>query len=103
MYEMECGHRFCTTCWNAFLSNKIMNEGMGQQITCCGYDCRVLVSDEAVMSLLTDSSIKVKFQRVITNNFVEVKLLLVQLIASQYIIIYYKHNEKSLIFFVLSY
>lgn len=30
MTGLECGHRFCATCWAQYLTTKIMDEGMGQ-------------------------------------------------------------------------
>lgn len=30
MTGLACDHRFCTECWNFYLTNKIMEEGMGQ-------------------------------------------------------------------------
>ncbi|XP_067665164.1 E3 ubiquitin-protein ligase arih1-like [Haliotis asinina] len=76
MTGLECGHRFCTTCWADYLTAKIMDEGMGQTITCAAYGCDILVDDATVMSLISDAKVKLKYQLIITNSFVECNRLL---------------------------
>uniref|UniRef100_A0A3P8WB83 RBR-type E3 ubiquitin transferase n=1 Tax=Cynoglossus semilaevis TaxID=244447 RepID=A0A3P8WB83_CYNSE len=66
---LECGHRFCMQCWGDYLTTKIMEEGMGQTISCPAHSCDILVDDDTVMRLITDSEVKVKYQHLITNSF----------------------------------
>lgn len=49
MTGLECGHRFCAECWTDYLTSKIMEEGMGQTISCAAYGCDILVDDDTVM------------------------------------------------------
>ena len=49
MKGLECGHRFCAQCWAEYLTSKIMDEGMGQTISCAAYGCDILVDDKNVM------------------------------------------------------
>ncbi|CAN0319207.1 unnamed protein product [Lampetra fluviatilis] len=49
MTGLECGHRFCVQCWNEYLKTKIMDEGMGQTISCPAHGCDILVDDSTVM------------------------------------------------------
>ena len=74
MYGLECGHRFCTDCWNEYLTTKIMEEGVGQTISCAAHNCDILVDDASVMRLIRDPKVKLKYQHLITNSFVEVFL-----------------------------
>jgi len=74
MYGLECGHRFCTQCWSEYLTTKIMEEGMGQTIACAAHDCPILVDDATVMKLVGDPKVKLKYQHLITNSFVQVKV-----------------------------
>jgi ariadne-1 len=67
---LECGHRFCTQCWVEYLNTKIMQEGLGQTISCAAHRCDILVDDATVMRLVRDSKVKLKYQRLITNSFV---------------------------------
>ncbi|XP_055676844.1 E3 ubiquitin-protein ligase ariadne-1 [Lutzomyia longipalpis] len=76
MTGLECGHRFCTTCWGEYLTTKIMEEGLGQSIACAAHGCDILVDDETVMRLVSDSRVKLKYQHLITNSFVECNRLL---------------------------
>ncbi|CAG7833712.1 unnamed protein product [Allacma fusca] len=76
MYGMECGHRFCVQCWNEYLTTKIMEEGMGQTIACAAHNCPILVDDATVMKLLTDPKVKLKYQHLITNSFVQCNRLM---------------------------
>lgn len=74
MTGLECGHRFCTGCWGEYLTTKIMEEGVGQTIACAAHACDILVDDASVMRLVKDSKVKLKYQHLITNSFVEVNI-----------------------------
>ncbi|CAL8074760.1 unnamed protein product [Orchesella dallaii] len=76
MYGMECGHRFCVQCWSEYLTTKIMEEGMGQTIACAAHNCPILVDDATVMKLVTDPKVKLKYQHLITNSFVQCNRLM---------------------------
>ncbi|XP_062246151.1 E3 ubiquitin-protein ligase arih1 isoform X3 [Platichthys flesus] len=73
---LECGHKFCMQCWGDYLTTKIIEEGMGQTISCPAHSCDILVDDNTVMRLITDSKVKLKYQHLITNSFVECNRLL---------------------------
>ncbi|XP_030371581.1 potential E3 ubiquitin-protein ligase ariadne-1-like [Scaptodrosophila lebanonensis] len=68
---LECGHRFCLSCWQAYLTSKIITEGLAQTISCAALGCDILVNDVIVTKLLSEESVKVKYQRLLTNSFVE--------------------------------
>ena len=74
MYGLECGHRFCMSCWVEYLTTKIIEEGMGSTISCAAHGCDILVDDETVMKLIVDQKTNLKYKQLITNSFVEVKL-----------------------------
>lgn len=74
MTGLECGHKFCTHCWGEYLTTKIMEEGLGQSISCAAHGCDIIVDDVTVMKLVNDSRVKLKYQHLITNSFVEVKI-----------------------------
>lgn len=76
MTGLECSHKFCTQCWTEYLTTKIMDEGMGQTIACAAHGCDILVDDATVMKLVTDPKVKLKYQHLITNSFVECNRLL---------------------------
>lgn len=76
MTGLECGHEFCSTCWARYLTTKIMDEGMGQTIACAAHGCDILVDDESIMNLIADPKVKLKYQQLITNSFVECNRLL---------------------------
>ncbi|XP_029431673.1 E3 ubiquitin-protein ligase ARIH1 isoform X3 [Rhinatrema bivittatum] len=73
---LECGHKFCMQCWSGYLTTKIIEEGMGQTISCPAHGCDILVDDNTVMRLINDSKVKLKYQHLITNSFVECNRLL---------------------------
>lgn len=88
MTGLACGHRFCESCWRVYLTTKIMEEGQGQSIACAAHACDILVDDETVIRLITDARVKLKYQHLITNNFVEVIVNLMELIIpSQYVFV----------------
>lgn len=74
MTGLECGHKFCTHCWGEYLTTKIMEEGLGQSISCAAHGCDIIVDDVTVMKLVPDSRVKLKYQHLITNSFVEVTI-----------------------------
>lgn len=45
---------------------------MGQTIACAAHNCPILVDDATVMKLVTDPKVKLKYQHLITNSFVQV-------------------------------
>lgn len=49
-----------------------MEEGLGQTISCAAHGCDILVDDATVMNLVKDSKVRLKYQLIITNSFVQV-------------------------------
>uniref|UniRef100_A0A4W5LQG4 RBR-type E3 ubiquitin transferase n=1 Tax=Hucho hucho TaxID=62062 RepID=A0A4W5LQG4_9TELE len=49
---LECGHKFCMQCWGDYLTTKIIEEGMGQTISCPAHSCDILVDDNTVMIVM---------------------------------------------------
>jgi ariadne-1 len=70
MTGIECGHTFCKTCWQYYLTYKIMHEGIGQTISCPS-KCDILVDDKMVLNLIEVPDVRRKYQHLITNSFVE--------------------------------
>lgn len=85
MTGLECGHRFCTGCWGEYLTTKIMEEGVGQTIACAAHACDILVDDASVMRLIKDSKVKLKYQHLITNSFVEVHIFKSFILLKNYV------------------
>jgi len=71
---LECGHFYCTECWTEYLTSKIMDEGASQMIECPG--CNIVVDDQTILTLITDPRVKLKYQHLITNSFVQCNRLL---------------------------
>jgi ariadne-1 len=74
MTGLECGHLYCKQCWTDYLTTKIMDEGASQMIECPGR-CSIIVDDQTVMNL-TQDRVKLKYQHLITNSFVQCNRLL---------------------------
>eukprot|EP00123_Amoebidium_parasiticum_P016904 comp23632_c1_seq1/m.40282 comp23632_c1_seq1/g.40282 ORF comp23632_c1_seq1/g.40282 comp23632_c1_seq1/m.40282 type:complete len:505 (-) comp23632_c1_seq1:315-1829(-) len=72
VYGMGCDHVFCKACWNEYLTTKIMDEGMSQQIACPATDCSILVDELTVSDLLKDPAVLKKYQYLIAKAFVGV-------------------------------
>ena len=69
MKSLDCGHQFCSDCWVKYLTNKIIEDGEADYIS-CPTDCKILVDDEMVLRLIPDSGVKAKYLKLMTNNFV---------------------------------
>jgi len=74
MTGLECGHLFCTQCWTDYLTTKIVDDG-AVTFSCPG-NCKIIVDDQTVMNLITDPRVKLKYQHLITNSFVQCNRLL---------------------------
>lgn len=68
---LGCNHSFCRNCWIMYLSTKIMEEGQSGRITCAAHNCNMLVDDQTVLPLVTDPKVKLRYQQLITNSYVE--------------------------------
>ncbi|KAF6039830.1 ARIH1 [Bugula neritina] len=76
MTGLECGHLFCEQCWSMYLTSKILHEGISETISCPAHVCGILVDDATVMRLVRDQRVRLKYQHLITNSFVECNRLL---------------------------
>lgn len=76
MTGLVCGDRFCSECWTVYLTTKIMDEGNVHRLTCAAQTCDTIVDDQIVMNLIKDPNVKLKYQHLITNSFVECNRLL---------------------------
>lgn len=81
MTGLECNHRFCIQCWTEYLTTKIIEEGVGQTIACAASGCDILVDDATVMRLVRDPKVRMKYQHLITNSFVEVSYMSIKLFS----------------------
>lgn len=73
---LECGHVFCTDCWNDYLKVKIMDEGIVDTIACVALKCEILVDNITVTKLVKDPKVKLKYEQLITNSFVDCNKLI---------------------------
>ena len=72
MTGLKCRHFFCNDCWNDYLTTKISDEGSCQMIQCpSGQDCKELIDDQTVIKLIKNPKIKVKFQQLIVDGYVQ--------------------------------
>ncbi|KAK2704019.1 E3 ubiquitin-protein ligase ariadne-1-like [Artemia franciscana] len=76
MANADCGHRFCCSCWSEYLSVKIVSEGVSQTVLCPATTCNIFLDDKTVLKLVTEPKVRVKYQHLITNSFVECNRLL---------------------------
>lgn len=49
---MSCNHRFCTSCWESYLTVKIQ-DGDAHHILCPAYQCHILVPVEVIEKLVS--------------------------------------------------
>lgn len=69
---LGCGHRYCESCWRQYLTLKIADEGAAESIQCPTGKCGIIVDDDFIMKLVSDKHVREKYQRLITNSFVQV-------------------------------
>ena len=67
---MSCEHRFCTECWNAYITSKVRTEAE-QWITCMADGCSLVASNRFVQqSLKKDPKTWERFQELLVRHFV---------------------------------
>lgn len=66
-----CKDVFCDECWRNYLTGKIMDEGMASFIQCPGFGCTILVEDDLILKLIQDPIVHKKYERRITEDFVQ--------------------------------
>lgn len=71
MNGLDCGHFFCSGCYIGYLTYKIMQEGASQMIECPETKCHTIVDEPTLMSIVTDSKIKLKYQKLILDHYVQ--------------------------------
>ncbi|XP_043189750.1 E3 ubiquitin-protein ligase ariadne-1-like isoform X2 [Amphibalanus amphitrite] len=71
MSGLACGHRFCSDCWSGYLTTRVMEDGVGCTISCAAHGCDILVDDETVLRLVTEPRVLARYQRLITDTFVQ--------------------------------
>lgn len=77
--DLGCGHTSCKDCWRQYLMQQIVEDGKSDLIRCPATKCGVVVDDVTVMQLLCDEKAKQKYQYLMTNSFVEVKMFYEQI------------------------
>lgn len=71
---LSCGHRFCTDCWNSYLSTKI-DSALSVEIKCMSEGCDVLVIEDFVFAVLNDSVKLTRYKELIFRCMVQVNVL----------------------------
>ncbi|KDQ55635.1 hypothetical protein JAAARDRAFT_195472 [Jaapia argillacea MUCL 33604] len=68
--SLSCDHAFCTSCWNAYITSKIREEGE-HWIRCMAEGCSLVAPDPFVKSALgTDTATWERFQELLVRHFV---------------------------------
>lgn len=68
--SLFCGHKFCTDCWNAYVTSKIRTEAE-HWITCMAEDCKLVAQDDFVRRALEDDQETFsRFKELVVRHFV---------------------------------
>jgi len=67
---LTCGHHFCHDCWQTYFYMQIQ-AGMSTAIECMGKDCFVLADEDFVLDLLTNSTLRDKYQEYTFSDHVK--------------------------------
>lgn len=66
-----CGHRFCKSCWQRYLSIKI-KDGESCRLKCMSLKCGIICSDESVAATIhTEADVAARFHRALEEAYVE--------------------------------
>ncbi|KAI8056883.1 hypothetical protein BDF22DRAFT_725172 [Syncephalis plumigaleata] len=67
---LRCGHRFCSSCYEHYLTKKVANDGESRRIQCAASNCSVIV-DERTVERLVPASVYKRYQMLLTRTFVD--------------------------------
>ncbi|THH26842.1 hypothetical protein EUX98_g7349 [Antrodiella citrinella] len=68
--SLQCNHKFCTECWNAYTTSKIRTEAE-HWITCMAEDCKLVATDDFVKSALKDDAdVFTRYQELVVRHYV---------------------------------
>lgn len=61
VHSLSCGHGFCSECWQTYFQYQIQY-GHSTAIECMGKGCNILVPEDFVQNILTNSNLRDKYQ-----------------------------------------
>lgn len=68
--SLPCDHKYCASCWNAYITNKVRDEGE-HAIRCMGEGCGVVCPDPFIKTALEDDNDTLsRFQELLVRHFV---------------------------------
>ncbi|KAL1477163.1 hypothetical protein MTO96_035963, partial [Rhipicephalus appendiculatus] len=68
---LACGHYFCADCWAMHFEIQIL-QGISTAIECMAQFCNILVPEDFVLSLLSKSVLREKYQQFMFSDYVRV-------------------------------
>ena len=70
MFDLNCGHVCCHSCWTIYITTKIMDQNI--MITCPGsLSCLTIIKDESIFEFIDNQDIKTKYQQLIIKSFIQ--------------------------------
>lgn len=66
----SCDHQFCGDCWMQYLRQKIFEDGVGDWLSCPGFNCHALLDDTMVLSMVDVVKVRDRFLQAITHKYV---------------------------------
>lgn len=70
-----CCHRFCYSCWDSYITTKVMEDGR-THIACPQVGCPIVVDDERALSWISSEKVRKRYRHLMINSFVECHSLL---------------------------
>lgn len=92
LYGLSCGHKYCRTCWNQFLTGHIGNTE-NEIFTCPEVGCDQPVDDEDVIKLVMNSNVISMYQQRICSSVVKVLKMTIIFFYSSHIFSIYFYND----------
>ena len=69
-YSLKCGHQHCLSCWKSYLESNI-NPSLNRRPISCLSRCDQIIEDEQIFRLVSDLSLKQRYQRILVDAYVE--------------------------------
>jgi len=69
--SLECGHPFCNNCLKSYLTQSIVDQGMGDRIECPAFQCKTFIDSSIIKHVVNNYETIARYQQILINGYVE--------------------------------
>ena len=69
-YGLNCGHQFCSECWEEYLKEKLKSPLGALEVKCPQHECTCIVGEDVYKKFIKDKDLLEKLNKAIYKNFI---------------------------------